>query len=361
MSIWKISSKGPIKVTETKLKTEKLLEASLENWVIKDPTILGESLLIIGQQVLIPDIRDRIDVLALDSLGNAVIIELKRGKLKDPVDMQALRYASYISKWSFEDFEKQARIYLRKQGDTDFNFNEHFEQFCSEAGIDEVPDINSEQRMIIVGSEVKDKLGSVALWLREHNIDIKVVEVELYREGDSIFIQPQIIIPIPVSKFKDTGRKSRGDVSQPWITDGKNWHLEKRCSIKTKDMFLKLDYIINNNIEVDGPCWNQKFYVSYKIGSFNWLSIETTASTLILKILVKAGSFESEAIAKQLNVEVFSKNDSLSEKIGLPSSVFIHKRNDKSDRIILRIKSEFNLESEEFLNFLKDTYKVFPK
>jgi len=362
MSIWKITSKGPIKVAETKLKNEKLLEESLESWVLADPAMLGEPLLIIGRQVLIPDVWDKLDILALDPQGNSVIIELKRGKLKDPVDMQALRYASYISKWQFEDFENQARIYLKKQSDPDFNFNELFEQFCSDAGIDEVPDINSDQRMIVVGSEVKDKLGSVALWLRDHKIDIKVIEVEIYKEGENIFVQPQIIIPIPVSKFKDTGRTSRGDVSQPWISDGRNWHLEKRCSTKTKEMFLILDDLIHDNLEeVDGPYWNQKFYISYRVRNFNWLAIGTQSSTLILNFLVKAGSFVQDDLAKQLNVQIFDKADSLTEKLGLPSSVNIQNRNDNSDRITLRIKDEFNLESESFLDFLRIAYKAFPK
>jgi hypothetical protein len=46
------------------MSKEKLLEENLEDWVISDPSILGEPLLIIGRQVLIPDIKDRLDILA---------------------------------------------------------------------------------------------------------------------------------------------------------------------------------------------------------------------------------------------------------------------------------------------------------
>src|SRR5215211_2703607 len=134
MPIWKITAKGPTKVSETELKQEKLLEEKLEDWVVSEPALLGEPLLVIGRQVIIPDVKDRLDILALDSQGNAVIIELKRGELNDPVDMQGLRYASDISKWQFEDFENQARNHLSKTGDSDFNFNEVYEEFCTEAG-----------------------------------------------------------------------------------------------------------------------------------------------------------------------------------------------------------------------------------
>src|SRR5579885_296377 len=103
MPIWKITATGPSRVAPVSLSSE-ILEEHLEDWIATDSSILGEPLLIIGRQLIIPDVKDRLDLLALDPQGKAVIIELKRGKLKDPVDMQALRYASYISKWSFEDF-----------------------------------------------------------------------------------------------------------------------------------------------------------------------------------------------------------------------------------------------------------------
>lgn len=196
MALWKIGGDKPQKVKQTQFKQEKLLEEHLEDWIQAEPTMLGEPLLIIGRQVMIPDTKDRLDLLAVDPQGQAVIIELKRGKLKDPVDIQALRYASYISKWKFEHFENVARGFLGKAGDPDFNFNETFETFCQESGSDEVPDLNEDQRVIIVGSSVRDKLGSVALWLRDHNVDIKLIEVTAYKEGEDLFIEPNVIVPI---------------------------------------------------------------------------------------------------------------------------------------------------------------------
>lgn len=358
MGLWKITDKGPSKLAETKFNQEKLLEEKLEDWISSDSFILGEPLLVVGRQVLIPDTKDRLDLLAFDPQGNAVIIELKRGELKDPVDIQALRYASYISKWGFEDFENLARNY-RGKGDPEFNFNALYESFCEDAGVDETPDLNKGQRVIIVGSSVREKLGSVALWLFEHGIDIKVIEVRAYKDGDGILIEPTIVVPLQVSKFAETGRiKPEGS---PWIMDGKSWHLEKRCSLKTKEMFICLDKIIQENFDVDGPRWNQKHYIAYRINNYNWLSIVTTPNILRLDFLVKAKSFKSDDVEKRLNIVKFDKEESLSEKFGLPSSVFIKNRNENTDRMYIRVKEDFDLQSEEFLNFLKDAYNAFPK
>jgi len=62
-------------------------------------------------------------------------------------------------------------------------------------------------------------------------------------------------------------------------------------------------------------------------------------------------------IAKQLDIEEFDADDTLSEKLNLPSSINIKNRNEISDRIVLRIKDDFDLTKPAFLNFLKDTIK----
>ncbi len=359
MGLWKITDKGPQALAQTKFKQEKLLEEHLEDWICSDGTILGEPLFVIGRQVIIPDVKDRLDLLALDPEGNSVIIELKRGKLKDPVDMQALRYASYIAKWKFEDFENVAQNYLGRVGDPEFNFNALYESFCENSGVDEIPDINTDQRVIIVGSSVRDRLGSVALWLYEHSINIKVIDIHAFRDGNSVLIEPITVVPLKVSKFSDTGKiKPEGS---PWLTDGKNWHLEKRCSPATKQSFVTLDQLIQDNLDVERPRWNQKSYVSYRINNTIWLAVITGPNILKLNFLVKDGSFKSDDIANLLNVKRFDKEETLSEKMNLPSSVFIKSRNEKTDRIFLRIKEDFNMDTPEFLEFLDQAYKAFPK
>lgn len=357
MSFWKITSENkPERVSTTKLKNEQILEKHLEDWIESSTDILGEPLLIIGRQIIIPEVKDRLDLLALDPNGNAVIIELKRGKMSAPIDMQALRYASYISKWEYQDFERHAKEYIGDNYD-DFNFNEFFESFCSNAGNDDVPDINGNQRIIIVGSEVKDKLGSVALWLYERNIDIKVIEIDSYKEGDNLLIQPRTIIPHAVNKFSEIGKSVKGDQSKPWASSGKTWHLEKRMNVNMKEMFFKLDSLIQEKLNVDGPNYNQKVYISYHLGNYNWLIVKTRASVLTLQFTVKANTFDKVALASKLNIEVFDRDDSQTEKLNLPSSINILSYNSNSDRILLRMKKDFNLNNPAFVEFLQDTIK----
>ncbi len=356
MPLWKITDKGPAKVQETKFKKEKLLEEDLENWIEQDASILGEPLFIFGRQVIIPDTKDKVDLLAIDPQGAITVIELKRGHLKDPVDMQSIRYASYFAKWTFQDFENVARNYFRKIGDPEFNFNELYENFCAETGVDDIPDINAEQRIIIAGSSVREKLGNVALWLREHKVDIKLIEVRAYKEGNYILIEPTTIVPVPVSRFVSVGKA--GAEGHPWTTDGKTWHLEKRCSPKTKQMLLLLDQVVNDEFEIQGTKWNQKYYVAYPANNYNWMLVHTRPRFLILDFRVKAGVFKTEDLAKLLGVEKFDPDETLTGKLSMPSTVFVKNRTQVTDRIRLRAKEDFDFKSKVFLAFLKDTYKA---
>jgi hypothetical protein len=71
--LWRITEKGLKEVPETRLKQENLHEENLEDCISPNPAILGEPLLIIGRQVIVPDTKDRLDLLANAMLGRGII------------------------------------------------------------------------------------------------------------------------------------------------------------------------------------------------------------------------------------------------------------------------------------------------
>jgi hypothetical protein len=217
--------------------------------------------------------------------------------------------------------------------------------------------IYDDQRIIIVGSEVREKLGTVALWLFEHNVDIKIIEIETYKEGDTLLLQPKTIVPLELNRFSEVGKAKKTDLQKPWLTAGKSWHLEKRLNANIKERYLILENMIKENFPVEGPTFEQKNYISFKQNGFIWLAVRTFANFLVLQFSIKQGTMSAENIAKKLSVEIFDKEDSLSEKLNLPSSVNIKNRNQTTDRMILRIKDDFDLEKPEFLEFLSEASK----
>src|SRR5271165_3396782 len=74
---------------------------NLQEWIAKEPSCLGEELLIIQKEFSgFSDTHERLDVLALDKQGSHVLIENKLDDTGRDVTWQALKYASYCSRLS---------------------------------------------------------------------------------------------------------------------------------------------------------------------------------------------------------------------------------------------------------------------
>ena len=79
--------------------------ADLQEWVRKNPEILGSGIRIVtfefgAWQARDGHTSDRLDLLGLDDDGRLVVAELKRGPAPDTVDMQAIKYAAFVSRFT---------------------------------------------------------------------------------------------------------------------------------------------------------------------------------------------------------------------------------------------------------------------
>ena len=113
--------------------------------------------------------------------------------------------------------------------------------------------------------------------------------------------------------------------------------------------------------DIDGPRWTQKLYVAYRVGNYNWLATGTQATILILNLNVGAGVFDQSDLARRLSVEEFDKGNSLADKLGLPSSITVQNSTETRDRIRLRVKEDFALRGEPFIESSKEAHAAFPK
>jgi RecB family endonuclease NucS len=92
MKLWQVNGKDLQEITREVLNDEQ----RLEDWVVKDPSILGIDVLLIGRQVTSAN-QGRIDLLAIDDEANLVVLELKRDKAPREIVAQALDYASWVN------------------------------------------------------------------------------------------------------------------------------------------------------------------------------------------------------------------------------------------------------------------------
>ena len=106
-----------IPAQSTSFKDQNIKERQhLQEWIAKNPEVLGEKLLIIQKEFDgFSDTRERLDLLALDGQGNIVVIENKLDDSGRDVTWQAIKYASYCSSLSKEEI---IEIYAKYLGET---------------------------------------------------------------------------------------------------------------------------------------------------------------------------------------------------------------------------------------------------
>ena len=108
---WEIIDGKLIEIDGSLIEADRKEKEHLEQWIKTNPKVLGEDVLIIGEQVSTSS--GVIDFLGLDNSGNIVIVELKRDKLPREVLTQTIDYASDVASW---DIDKLSEICLRYNG-----------------------------------------------------------------------------------------------------------------------------------------------------------------------------------------------------------------------------------------------------
>ena len=341
--LYRILDHEVTEVAETSVIDEALYEKDVEDWVSAMPEILGEPLIIIGRQVQVDEGKDRIDLLALDKSASLVVIELKRDLVGGSDDLQALRYAAQVSQWSQEDVRRQAEGFWKALKSPRGTLAQEVDEFC-DAGYE----LNAEQRVILAGRDIKPRLGTVALWFRKHRVNLKVVAINVLKDGDRLYVKPQVVVPV-ASEDSLRVPVSIGSSDKPWLVDGQQWHLEQRCSPKGRKILEALvELIAQAAPEADGPNWNQKFYVSWRSGPKNWIVITSQANQANLDI---GGFSESAArVAEQLGFSVFKDEAELAEKFAFGSSVGVLSN---AGRLNVIVKFAKDIEGERAAPFVE--------
>lgn len=94
-------------------------ELTLEKWIVENPDLVGEPLLVLGHQLAeFEEDKDRLDILALDRSGEIVLIELKVSDDFRVTDLQALAYAGAYARRSSKDLARTLQRHLQKQANT---------------------------------------------------------------------------------------------------------------------------------------------------------------------------------------------------------------------------------------------------
>lgn len=200
----------------------------IEEWIEKTPNILGEDLLVIGKELILPSGR-RLDLLCIDKEANLVIIELKRDDSGSEVEWQAIKYTSYCSNFTPDEIFQYYAKYLRS---SELDAQKKIEEFISA----DIENLNVKQRIILASKEFNSEVISAVLWLREYSINIQCTRITPFvDENKELFLNAETIIPLPEAKDyieKKEVKRIKSEIQTEWTgywfvnvgeSDHRNW------------------------------------------------------------------------------------------------------------------------------------------
>jgi len=180
-------------------------EKNIENWIADNPQLIfpNEDILTIGQSI---SGRSMADVLALDTSGNLIIIEIKRDWSNRKTIGQLLEYAAKFKDVSYERLAEEVNKYKK------WEEGELYDRFLDFADDKEFPreDIGTRQRIMIVAPDSDSGLKRVIDWLKDYGVPVEFVPFHIYTDKDN---NPKLFMVDGVTSSPET----------PEVSDEQEW------------------------------------------------------------------------------------------------------------------------------------------
>jgi hypothetical protein len=162
---------------------------------------LGDDLLVIAEEFgQWEDARRRVDLLAIDTTGQLVVIELKRSETGGHMDLQAIRYAAMVSTMSFADVVATYQaLTATHHPDDDIDARARLLDFlgADEEGRQE-PTISTNVRITLVSAGFGREITTTVLWLNSfEGMDIRCFRLVPYQLDGRVMLDVQQVIPLP--------------------------------------------------------------------------------------------------------------------------------------------------------------------
>jgi hypothetical protein len=208
-------SREASQMEELTLASAGLQERSdLQRWVTEHPELIGPGLLLITTEFDRWEIRehkvaDRLDALFLDATGAPVVVEFKRDRASDTVELQALKYAAYCSQLTLDELaEEHAATHDTTPEESLATLLEHAPAL-DEGGL-------RPMRVLLVAGSFGPAVTSVVLWLQEYGLDIGCVEISVRAvpNGKQAVLAARQILPLPQAEDYLVRRRRKAQEEQ---------------------------------------------------------------------------------------------------------------------------------------------------
>jgi hypothetical protein len=211
--VYSVAGDQATQLDSVEITSLNLLERQhLQEWVLKQPEIIGNDVLIvtfefdrwsapIGTQP-----RDRLDVLGVTVEGQLVVAELKRGKVPDTVDLQAIKYAAMASRFD-EDLLTELHMEFLNRGKTpqaQITRDEASVSLNQHVATGLMKETLLSPKIVILAEEFSVTVTSSVIWLVEQGLEITLKQYKAYRtaSGETIMTVSQFYPVADVAAFQ---------------------------------------------------------------------------------------------------------------------------------------------------------------
>lgn len=230
-----------------------LSENELENLIDENIHLLNENWMIIGRQVY-TRYGGIIDLLCIDSGGNPVVVELKKGMTPREVTAQALDYASWIKEL---DSDELAEIYLKYSKGTKSLGDAFQDRFGVK--LDDDND-DSETQIVIVATDMDGSTERIIQFLQGFGIDINVLFFNVFEHmGKRLLSRAWMFEP--------------DQISQPAATISRPWNGEYYFSYGADEQRSWKDAVEYGFVSAGGGSWYTGTMRNLEPGSRIWVNI----------------------------------------------------------------------------------------
>jgi Domain of unknown function (DUF4268) len=229
MPIFEITQKEFRRIEEREFGSAGLKERSdLQRLLRTQIDVISEDLYILTEEFSEwEESKRRIDLLALDTNANLVVVELKRTSDGGHMELQAIRYAAMVSAMTFERAVEIHANFLAAIGEDGSSAQTRILEFLDWSEPDK-ESFAADTRIILVSADFGKELTTSVLWLIDHDVDIKCVRMKPYKDGDRTLVDVQQIIPLPEAndyqiQLREKGSEGRKQRAERYDIQKKFW------------------------------------------------------------------------------------------------------------------------------------------
>lgn len=174
----------------------------MEAWLVSHPGAIAEDLIVVAKEYdAFDQTSERLDILAAlatdEGTVKLAVIELKRSGSSTTLDLQAIKYAAFVSTL---DWDGVVAAHASHAGLSHGAADSALRTALELADGDE-PLVDDRPRIILVAPAFRAEVTATVLWLiDEYGLDIECVQMTAHTVGSETVLSTQTLLPLPTAE-----------------------------------------------------------------------------------------------------------------------------------------------------------------